>query len=230
MNPLTGDLLLGLAGRQEIPARDYGLYNVAFVVEEWRKGINGYTLVGEARRDMQIVVRENKNKRPELEVPPDTCVVAGTVLTKQIRATDPDRHPVSIGSESAIFSTDRAIFPNQPGATLTPFANFANPAYRSSPAVSTFNWRTDCQHVRAQPYDVVFRAEDDPTPPLRKEDRLTDTKTWRIRVVGPKITGLKATPSGKSMLLTWDPYTCPNASEIIIWRKVCVYAGYHCSL
>jgi hypothetical protein len=56
--------------------------------------------------------------------------------------------------------------------------------------------------------------------PRNIEQRLTDTKTWLIRVVGPKPTGLKATPAGKTMQLTWDPYRCPNASQIIIWRKI----------
>ncbi len=196
---------------------DYAEYNIAFIVDEWRKTTNGYQPVGSVRRDMQIRVEFNPNKRPELIIPNDTCVVAGTNLEKFIRAIDPDGHQVSIGSESAIFSTDRGVFPNQPPATLTPYATIEKPVFQDSPAQSRFKWQTDCQHVRAQPYAVVFRAEDNPSNIAR---RLTDTKTWLIRVVGPKPTGLKATPAGKTMQLTWDPYRCPNASQIIIWRKI----------
>ncbi|CAA9321754.1 MAG: hypothetical protein AVDCRST_MAG56-6978 [uncultured Cytophagales bacterium] len=196
---------------------DYAEYNIAFVVEEWRKTTNGYQLVGSVRRDMQIRVEFNPNRRPELIIPNDTCIVAGTNLEKFIRALDPDGHPVSIGSEGAIFSRDPKVFPNQPPATLTPNATIAAPVFQNTPAQSQFRWQTDCQHVRAQPYAVVFRAEDNPG---NVAQRLTDTKTWLIRVVGPKPTGLKATPAGKTMQLTWDPYRCTNANQIIIWRKL----------
>ncbi|MBD0258020.1 MAG: gliding motility-associated C-terminal domain-containing protein [Cytophagales bacterium] len=223
IDPVTGDICWDAPGPRKrdggviVSADDYAEYNIAFVVEEWRKTTNGYRAVGSVRRDMQIRVEFNPNKRPELIIPNDTCVVAGTDLEKFIRAIDPDGHPVSIGSESAIFSTDRDVFPNQPPATLTPYATIEKPVFQDSPAQSLFKWQTDCQHVRAQPYAVVFRAEDNPS---NIAQRLTDTKTWLIRVVGPKPTGLKATPAGKTMQLTWDPYRCPNASQIIIWRKI----------
>jgi hypothetical protein len=228
IDPVTGDICWDAPGPRKRDGGliagldDYAEYNIAFVVEEWRKTAGAAPVkVGTVRRDMQITVRFNPNKRPELIIPNDTCVVAGTDLRAVIRALDPDGHPVSIGSESAIFSADRDVFPNQPPATLSPFATVTSPVYRPTrpePARADFRWQTDCQHVRAQPYAVVFRAEDD--PPGRPEQRLTDTKTWLIRVVGPKPTGLKATPAGKTMQLTWDPYRCPNASQIIIWRKV----------
>ncbi len=60
---------------------------------------------------MQITVLGNPNKRPDLILPKDTCIVAGTDLRAIIRATDPDGHRVSIGSESAIFSANRLVFP-----------------------------------------------------------------------------------------------------------------------
>jgi hypothetical protein len=223
IDPITGQICWDAPGPRkrgggEITGPgDYAEYNIAFIVDEWRKTVRGYEKVGSVRRDMQIRVEFNPNKRPELILPKDTCVVAGTDLRALIRATDPDGHQVSIGSESAIFSTDREVFPNQPPATLTPYATIENPVFQNSPAQSQFKWQTDCQHVRAQPYAVVFRVEDNPR---NIEQRLTDTKTWLIRVVGPKPTGLKATPAGKTMQLTWDPYRCPNASQIIIWRKI----------
>ncbi len=197
---------------------DYAEYNIAFEVEEWRKREDGtYVKVGTVRRDMQITVLGNPNKRPDLILPKDTCIVAGTDLRAIIRATDPDGHRVSIGSESAIFSANRLVFPTQPPATLNPFATVTQPEYqptRPNPAQSAFRWQTDCQHVRAQPYAVVFRAEDDPPSTTQPNpNRLTDTKTWLIRVVGPKPTGLRAVASGRSMQLSWDPYRCQNASR-----------------
>jgi gliding motility-associated-like protein len=64
---------------------------------------------------------------------------------------------------------------------------------------------------------VVFRAEDLPTPDTSR--KLVDIRTWQIRVVGPKPTGLKATPEGSAMRLSWNPYSCSNASQMIIWRR-----------
>jgi hypothetical protein len=66
--------------------------------------------------------------------------VAGTDLEKFIRATDPDGHQVSIGSESAIFSTDREVFPSSPPATLTPFATMTA-RFQDSPAQSCSSGR-----------------------------------------------------------------------------------------
>src|SRR4028118_2245563 len=63
-----------------------GEYNIAFVIEEWRGGVK----IGEVVRDMQIIVRDNPNRRPLLEVPNDTCIVAGSFLQGRVRATDTD--------------------------------------------------------------------------------------------------------------------------------------------
>jgi gliding motility-associated-like protein len=85
---------------------------------------------------------------------------------------------------------------------------------QNSPATGSFTWQTECLHVREQPYQVVFKVED---LPLR--DTLVDIRTWQIRVVGPKPTGLKALAEGANIRLSWNPYTCSNASEMIIWRR-----------
>ncbi|MDJ1480622.1 gliding motility-associated C-terminal domain-containing protein, partial [Cytophagaceae bacterium YF14B1] len=176
--------------------------------------------IGEIVRDMQITVREQPNKRPELIIPKDTCIVAGTVLKAIIRATDPDQNQsIRISSESAIFSTSTALFPHQPAATLDPPNHPPKVRdqyqYQGNPAQSNFEWKTVCTQVRAQPYDVVFKAEDNAPVP----NQLTDTKTWRITVVGPPVTGLKPTVEANAIRLSWNPYTCSGATQLLIWRK-----------
>ena len=222
LNQLTGEICWDAPGPFGVGSKGYAEYNIAFVVEEWRKTSAGYIKVGEVVRDMQITVRDQPNRRPELIIPRDTCIVAGTVLRATIRATDPDANQqIRISSESAIFSTLTSIFPNQPPATLSPDNHPPkvrdNYVYQGNPAQSQFAWAADCQHVRDQPYDVVFKAEDNATPAA---NQLTDTKTWRIRVVGPPPQNLRASVQADGIRLDWDAYRCANASEILIWRRV----------
>ena len=220
INPLTGEICWDSPGKFRIGSKGFAEYNIAFVVEEWRRTSAGFIKIGEVVRDMQITVRDQPNNRPELFIPNDTCIVAGSALDVFIRATDRDANQrIRISSESAIFSKLRSVFPAQPSATLDP-ANTpptlpASYVYQGNPAQSRFRWQTDCQHVRSQPYDVVFKAEDNVAPP----NQLTDTRTWRITVVGPAPTGLRAQAEGRGIRLNWNRYRCPNAAQIVVWRR-----------
>ncbi len=227
LNPLTGEICWNAPGAFGIASQGFAEYNIAFEVLEWRKtGSGRYVQIGTLVQDMQITVRDQPNKRPNLIIPNDTCIVAGTtalphLFKATIRATDPDLNQrLRISSESAIFSKITSIFPNQPAATLnppnTPPTLPENYGFQSNPATSSFEWNVNCGHVRSQPYDVVFKAEDNVTPP----NRLADIKTWRITVVGPAPTGLSASVEGKAIRLNWQPYPCSNLSQIKIWRRI----------
>ncbi|MFC5536313.1 gliding motility-associated C-terminal domain-containing protein, partial [Rhodocytophaga aerolata] len=192
----TGPATFGITQKGDLiwdaPTRP-GIYNVAFVVEEWRNGEK----IGIVTRDMQIIVRDNINLRPLLEIPNDTCIVAGSPLPGFVRATDPDGNRIRLSASSGLFQSN---FP-------APRASFTVPApIQNNPATGNFFWQTQCLHVREQPYQVVFRAEDLPTPDTSR--KLVDIRTWQIRVVGPKPTGLTATAQGNSIGLSWDAYTC----------------------
>ncbi|QHT66518.1 gliding motility-associated C-terminal domain-containing protein [Rhodocytophaga rosea] len=183
-----------------------GEYNVAFVIEEWRNGIK----IGEVVRDMQIIVRDNPNNRPNLEIPNDTCIVAGSFLQGVATATDPDKNRIRLTASSGLFQAN--FPPTRPTFSATaPTLN--------QPTTGTFTWaNSECVHVRKEPYQVVFRAEDLPSPDTSR--KLVDIKVWQITVVGPRPTGLRATPQGANMQLSWDAYTCSNAAEMIIYRRV----------
>jgi gliding motility-associated-like protein len=178
-----------------------GEYNIAFAIEEWREGRK----IGEVIRDMQILVLPCQNRRPRLQVPRDICVVAGTLVEGRAVATDPDGDRIRLTALSGII----------------PPATFSLTADGPGRAEGLFRWQTDCQDVRAQPYQVVFRAEDIPggggTPPLANP--LVDLQTWRIRVVGPPPQNLQAVVLNRNIQLTWDPYLCQNASQIHIYRR-----------
>lgn len=182
-----------------------GEYNIAFIVIEWRR-INGVLYrMGFVRRDMQIIVEgdcDNK-KRPDLEVPEEVCVIAGETITEEIFGTDPNGNKVRLEAFSNIFK----LSPDN----LSP-ATFGPTTLQPTPATSTFNWVTTCQHVQEQPYTVVFRVED--------EDGLVSYKTWSIRVVGPPPVWKDATLDKRTATIEWEPYACQTADSIQIWRKV----------
>jgi hypothetical protein len=195
LDPITGQLTW------DAPCR-LGEYNVAFVVEEWRVSPGGgAVLLSRVVRDMQILV-VNAQNRPPVLVPRDTCIVAGSTLSTTITATDPDNHLISL------------TVPGTGG--ILPPATFRNTVNVPGRAAGRLVWNTTCEDVRAQPYQLVFRAEDNPPPPARQ---LADLQPYRITVVGPPPQNLVATAQDRNVRLTWDQYTCQNASTIRIYRR-----------
>jgi len=191
-----------------------GEYNIAFKIIEWRKNSAGvYVKLSTTVRDMQIVIADCANTRPDLTIPNDTCVVAGTFLNETILGTDPENDPVKIEVYSEILDLDADKSP----ATYTP-----NPAvYQSSNPVAklVLNWQTECIHVRQQPYQVVFKVTDDPGTDGVK---LVTYKTWNVKVVAraPVWKDVSLDVVNKSAILSWEKYSCTNATTIQIWRKV----------
>src|SRR5258706_453165 len=70
INPITGTIIWDAQGAA-------GEYNIAFLIKEWRKIVGVWIQLGYVTREMQIVVDDCKNRRPELKVPADICVEAG---------------------------------------------------------------------------------------------------------------------------------------------------------
>lgn len=207
INPVDGTLTWDSPGT-------IGEYNIAFIIREWRLVNGTWISIGFVRRDMQIIVDDCDNERPELEVPEDVCVVAGTTLDASIFGTDPDGDSVKIEAFSEIFNFAEAQSP----ATFTPFP----PRFGRQPAELKFQWNTECAHVKDQPYQVVFKITDQsPTG-----SRLVTFKTWFIRVVGPEPEWVSATAdlADRSADLQWDPYFCQNAEVIQVWRRVDSFA------
>jgi gliding motility-associated-like protein len=170
-----------------------GDYNVAFVVEEYRGGRK----IGEVMRDMQVRVVCIPTLKPTLVVPRDTCVVAGTTVTGRVRAIDPDNTRLTLEAFSRILPPARFVTSGNNG---------------------TFVWDTKCEDVLLDTVQVTFRVSKSiPNPPLAPYV-LTDIQPWRIRVVGPAPQNFKVTPVGRTMALNWDPYTCQNATKIVIYR------------
>ncbi|MDF7822245.1 gliding motility-associated C-terminal domain-containing protein [Runella sp. MFBS21] len=214
INPITGDLCW------DAPAVA-GIYNVAFIIEEWRDGVK----IGEVVRDMQIVVADGINRRPIIDPVANVCVEAGNTVTQIFRATDPDNNRMIFSAYGGVFNTtaDGQPITNPADALIAPsYATFTpTPTQpQTSPAIGTFRWLTNCNHVREAPYDVVVKVED---LPARTSIQLASLESFSIRVVSPKPVGLTARASGAAVpgfILNWTAYQCqlPGA-QIAIYRK-----------
>lgn len=184
-----------------------GEYNIAFVVEEWRKVLGDWYLIGYVVRDMQIIVEDCDNERPNLIIPQDTCVVAGDIIDARILGIDPDGDPVKLEA----FGGALNFFENP--ATYTPFP----PVFQPSPGTLNFRWETTCDNVRQRPHQIQFKVTDQPP----QGPSLVSFATWNITVVGPAPEGLFANViPGRTVELSWDDYTCSNAVTMQIWRRI----------
>ncbi len=178
-----------------------GEYNIAFIVREWRRVNGEWRNVGWVTRDMQVTVVPCSNNPPEITDLQDTCVTAGTFLNFNVQASDPDA-----GQQVTL------------DALGQPFQVASSPAVFNSPTpaqsvTGTFNWNTNCSHVRLQPYQVVFSARDN------DQVQLFDFSTMRITVVAPAPLDPSATPIGDAIQLNWSPSICSNATGYQIYRR-----------
>ena len=199
IDPITGEITWDAPGFA-------GEYTIAFVVREFRFRFGQWFPIGFVRRDMQIIVEDCDNERPELIDPEDICVEAGTTIDETILGIDPDGDDVTID----VFPEDLI---DELGIQLTG-AGVVQPSVPS--AAVRFVWDTECLDIRDQPYQIFFRITDHP------EDgpRLVSFETWNITVVAPSPQLNEVVQEGQALRLNWDSYECQNADEIQIWRRV----------
>ncbi|MEM7106889.1 MAG: gliding motility-associated C-terminal domain-containing protein [Bacteroidota bacterium] len=199
ISPTTGEVTWDAPGRQ-------GEYNIAFVVREFRFLFGAWRPLGFVRRDMQIIIEDCDNERPEITQLPDLCVEAGTFIEQDIEGFDPDGDLISITMASQV---------EELGAVLIPEADTV-----SSPATVRFEWDTECADIRDQPYQVTFRITDIPA----EGPKLVSFMTWNITVVGPPPVWEADQDSlfqeGQGLRLNWESYECQNAEQIQVWRRV----------
>ena len=188
-----------------------GEYNLAMIIREWRKDDGGdYFLIGYILRDLQVDVGSCSNNQPNIRAITDTCVVAGSIITKTITATDPDNDILTMEANGGPF-----------GVTA-PIATFSSPS-GMTPISGIFTWNTSCVHIRKAPYQVTMKVKDnDPTVSL------VDFKTFNITVVPPPPLNLTGIPQGTSILLKWQKPTCHLTTGNKI-EKYCIYRKSNCS-
>jgi gliding motility-associated-like protein len=183
--------------------KQIGIYNVAILIEEYRnKKRIGYIL-----RDMQINVVDCNKNPPIITGLKDTCIEAGTnfnfilPVKATVKSVDPKAH------DSVILIANGGPFLQK----TSPAKMINNPARGIDSVKALFEWTVSCDHIRRQPYLVVFKAID--------SDSLSDIANMQIRVVGPAPLLMTATPAGNSVILNWKKPVCPNPVGYFIYRR-----------
>ena len=181
-----------------------GLYNIAIMVEEWRYIAKNkkYTRIGYIVRDMQIEIVNTENNPPKINPIKDTCIIAGNYLGFKVMVNDQDNNKITLTATGGPFELGPPDTVRFPQGTIGVGVNLQD-----------FHWRTSCNSVRKQPYQIVFKAVDDGSP------KLVDLEDWQIRVISPPPTNLKAQAQGNGINLSWDKLGCVNAVGYKIYRR-----------
>ncbi|SDB88657.1 T9SS type B sorting domain-containing protein [Williamwhitmania taraxaci] len=193
VNPTTGDLIW------KTPS-DTGSFNVAINVMEWRNGIK----IGNIVRDMQIDVRNTTNNPPINDPLLRVCTEAGKKITLLVTSRDQDNDPVS-----------HKVIGGPLSLAISPANELKLVSVSSGIVTSEFSWKTDCSHIRAQPYEVILKAEDN-----NSRLNLVDMDPILISIKGPAPKNLVAEPATNAVTLRWESCGCGNASSYNIYRKV----------
>lgn len=120
-----------------------GFFNYAVKVSKYRNGV----FLGSVMRDVLANVIDCQNESPILSAPADTCLIAGTSYHSTITATYSGNDTISLTASGSplLLTTNPAIFPQ--------------PIRDRYTVSSDFDWLASCEHVRPQPYQMIFRAE-----------------------------------------------------------------------
>ncbi len=191
VNEITGDLVWNAPTQ-------IGIYNVAMEIEEWRNGIKISSII----RDIQIEVEDADNNPPVVDSPAEICVVADSLIEFEITATDEDNDFVTLSTSGGVFELNNC--PAELMDTVTGLGTIT----------TNFIWQTCCSNIRTQPYNVIFKAQDD-----HPETQLTDYSTTNITVIGPATEIIDLEPSNSSILVQWLQNRCSNTTGYKIYRK-----------
>jgi gliding motility-associated-like protein len=202
IDPVTGQLVWDTP--QIIDNQASALFNFAIMVEEWRyvSSLKKFLRMGYIVRDMQIEIVQSLNRPPVFDALHDTCIIAGEYLSKTIRAVDPDNNSIMLTATGGPFK-------------LGPPDTVRFNQYTSANAVISqpFYWKTSCNSVRKQPYQILFKAIDNGIP------KLVDLESWMITVVAPAPKNLTSQAIGSSVILNWEKQTCDKGNGYLIYRK-----------
>jgi gliding motility-associated-like protein len=177
---------------------DTGKYNVAMEIQEWRNGKK----IGIVVRDMQIEVYNTKNKPPVNSPLKNLCVEAGQPIDFIVSATDPNNDSIDLKATSGIFSLSTCP------------AHFTGIDSAKGHSSSRFTWTPCFPAVRSQPYNIIFKADDN-----NSDIKLSDIDNMTIKVLGPSPELLTALPQGKFITLGWTNYGTTAIAGFAIYRR-----------
>jgi len=191
VNPITGDLVWNAPTQ-------IGIYNVAMEIEEWRNTIKISSII----RDIQIEVEDTDNEPPIIQSPDEICVIADSLINFEVSASDPDNDIIKLSASGGVFNLEECSA--QKIDTIIGLGNVS----------TNFIWQTCCSNIRKQPYNVIFKAEDD-----NPETPLAAYNTTNITIIGPATEIIDLEPSNSSVVIRWKKNRCENATGYKIYRK-----------
>ncbi|MBO7492880.1 MAG: gliding motility-associated C-terminal domain-containing protein [Bacteroidales bacterium] len=189
IDPITGDLTW------DSPLMA-GEYNIAILIQEWRNGV----LIGSMVRDMQITIAQCNNEPPVIEVY-DTCVVAGARIDLLVHVKD------ETSTHATLTATGEPLLLSESPAQFSQITD-------SVPYATHFIWQTTCDHIKQNPYEVIFKAKDN-----GPQVELVSFKTMHIHVIAPAPKNLNAVSEGNVIHLDWQPDSCSNAVGYDVYRR-----------
>ena len=158
-----------------------GIFNIAILIEEWRHNIR----IGSVVRDIQFETKETDNDPPVITTIDKTCIKATDTLIFDVSAIDYDDDNIILSGLGGPFQINfPSVFPSDTGQSYVE---------------SQFFWDTKCVHVRKQPYQVVFRAQDDGA-----DLSLVDTKDVFITVIAPPVENVTLNATNNSIAITFS--------------------------
>ncbi len=190
MNEVTGDL-------QWITPAEVGKFNIAILVDEWRKGIR----ISRIERDMQIDVYDSKNNPPVNPKIPNYCVKAGDSIDFDVTATDPDNDPITMSMVGGPFQVANA-------------ATFSIISGTRGSMTGHFKWKTSCSNARQQPYYVILKTIDTDV-----DVSLAAITNFYIKVLPTAPENLKTIPGTDTIRLEWDASKCGSPAGYKIYRR-----------
>ncbi len=198
IDPLTGKLTWDsptLAGN----------FNLCILVTEYRKDplTNSWIVVGEVLRDMQITIEVCTNEPPVFKELEDVCVNAGDTIVHQIVACDSSGQTITLTAvgEPLELADSSAFFPQGIAMLDTVKADFI--------------WNTSCDHIRAKPYKMDYKAEDN------DDNSLVNFASAFYTVVGPAPENVSVTSAQNTAKIAWSPSSCDtNIVGYNIYRRI----------
>lgn len=175
-----------------------GIYNIAIEIEEWRSGVK----IGSIIRDMQIEVVETDNKPPKIDPVGPFCIEADSLLQFTVTARDTATEQITLTSTGGVYNLE-----NSP-------ATFEQGNKGMGIVEADFSWQTICEHVRKQPYMVIFKATDD-----NPDQVLVDYQNVSVEVVGPSPKNVQLVSTNNTIYVKWDPSVCSEVIGYKIYRK-----------
>jgi gliding motility-associated-like protein len=152
---------------------------------------------------MQIEVYETNNKPPVISPLTNICIEAGDSIEFIVSATDPNNDRISLKATSGIFGITQCQ------------ATFRGIDSVPGSSSSRFKWKPCHEAVRSQPYNIIFKADDN-----NSDIKLSDIDNMTIKVLGPAPSLQNAVPEGKFIRLSWLNYGTNAIAGFAIYRRI----------